>query len=654
MSKRLFPAACKRLLSASGLAIALAAPVSFANSPDAEWTHYGNDAGGSRYSPLEQINRNNVAQLKQAWVYRTGDLGEGFPSGHRMAFEATPLFVDGLLYLSTPYGQIHALDGESGAQVWQFDTNTAQDRHYSENTSRGVSLWRSGAEGFCERRILFATLDGRLLALDAGTGRLCESFGKKGIVDLNADVRRTDEKGGYVVTSPPAIRGDLVITGSAIGDNRGVELELGIVRAFDARSGQLVWSWDPIPRGPENPAYGEWAPESAAITGAANAWAPLSVDEARGLVFIPTGSASPDFSGHRRPGSNRHANSVVALKAETGELLWARQLVHHDLWDFDVPAQPVLSEVERDGESIPVVIQATKMGMLYVLHRESGEAIFPIEERPVPASRTAGEEAWPTQPFSSIALVPQHPLRAEHAWGLTFIDRMHCERQIEKYVSEGIFTPPSEQGSILFPGYAGGSNWGSVAVDEQRQIVVANTSQIPFLVQLIPSDKVQEVRDSGDYPDSEFARQRGTPYGMRRELLTSFAGIPCTAPPWGSLHGIDLKTGKIAWTVPLGTTEDIAPWPFKNIQGVPNLGGPLVTASGLVFIGAAADDYLRVFDVNSGEELLKLRLPAGGQATPMTYRHQGKQYVVIAAGGHGGMGTTRGDFLVAFALPGSE
>lgn len=621
-----------------------------AGSSDVGWPYYGGDPGGSRYSPLEHIEPGNVERLTEAWTYRTGDRGEGYPSAGKMAFEATPLFADGVLYFSTPYGQIHAVDGESGEKIWEYHANPPKDRHYGENTSRGVSLWYSDQPGQpCGTRLFLGTVDGRLLALDAKNGRPCESFGQQGVVDLNEGSRPRNQ-GNYQVTSPPVIWDDLVITGSAIGDNRAVDVELGIVRAFDARSGELVWSWDPIPRGPDNPVYQEWEPDSAALTGAANAWAPLSLDVERGLVFIPTGSASPDFSGQRRPGSNRHANSVVALNAASGEVVWARQLIHHDLWDYDVPAQPVLSDVRRNGETIPVVIQATKTGMLYVLHRETGEAVFPIEERPVPASDVPGEKAWPTQPFSSIQLVPQHPLTADDAWGLIYVDKLHCQRQIERYRSEGIFTPPSEQGTIMFPGYAGGSNWGSVAVDKERQIVIANTMQAPFLVQLIKREDLASVYESGDYPNSEFARQTGTPYGMRREILQSFLGVPCTAPPWGSLSAVDLESGEILWKVPLGTTEDIAPWPFTDIQGAPNLGGPLVTASGLAFIGAAADNYLRIFDVKTGEELRKLRLPAGGQATPMTYRYQGKQYVVIAAGGHGNLGTTKGDYLVAFSL----
>jgi quinoprotein glucose dehydrogenase len=398
--------------------------------------------------------------------------------------------------------------------------------------------------------------------------------------------------------------------------------------------------------------YREWSETAARDTGAANAWSVLSVDPDRGLVFVPVGSASPDFYGGERPGDNRHADSLVALDAATGRVAWARQFVHHDVWDYDLPAQPVLIELMRDGVPVPAVVQPTKMGMLFVLHRETGEPLFDIEERPVPQGGVPGEVLSPTQPFSTLpSLVPNGPLTGDDAWGLTFWDRGRCAERIESYRSEGIYTPPSTQGTILWPGYSGGFNWGSVSFDPERQLVIANTNRLPFVVQLIERERLQAVHDSGEHPESEFARQTGTPYGMRRELITSPLGIPCTAPPWGTLAAVNLTTGRLEWEVPLGTSRDLAPWPFWYIDGVPAIGGSIVTSGGLVFIGAAADDFLRAFAVETGEELWRGRLPAGGQATPMTYRVGGRQYVVIAAGGHGGAGTTRGDYVVAFALP---
>lgn len=647
-----WPAGLMLLLTLVLMTLVLAPPASVAE--DTSWPAWGNDPGGSRYADVDQITPGNVGELAIAWTYRTGDLGEGYPSRERMAFEATPILLDGVLYLSTPYGQVHAVDAATGQGIWRFDAELPDDRRYGENTSRGVSAWRDdrAAPGApCAVRIFVGTLDARLIALDAASGEPCGDFGAGGTVDLNEGSRPRD-RGDYLVTSPPAVWRDRVITGSAVGDNRAVDLELGIVRAFDARSGELLWSWDPIPRSPDNPVYDEWSESAARATGAANAWSVLSVDETRGLVFVPVGSASPDFYGGERPGDNRHADSLVALDAASGEVRWAQQLVHHDLWDYDVPAQPVLMELERDGAAIPAVVQATKMGMLFVFHRETGEPLFDVEERPVPQGAVAGEALSATQPFTALPpLVDHGPLGPEDAWGLTFWDRGICAELFERYRSDGIYTPPTTQGTILWPGYSGGSNWGSVSVDPARQLIIANVNHLPFVVQLIERDDFGALRDSGRHPDSEFARQTGTPYGMRRELITSPLGVPCTAPPWGTLAAMDLRNGEIAWQVPLGTSRDLAPWPFWYIDGVPNLGGSVVTAAGLVFIGAAADDYLRAFDVTTGDELWRGRLPAGGQATPMTYRVAGRQYVVIAAGGHGGGGTTRGDYVVAFALP---
>jgi len=620
--------------------------------PSSEWQSYGGDSGGQRYVNLNQITPANVSQLREAWHYRTGDNGEGMPNGHKRAFEATPIFVDGTLFFSTPYNHVHAVDAASGEQRWHFDSKLPQESH-DENTSRGVSYWRAqtlnGAA--CEQRIVFGTFDARLIALDALTGKPCTDFGNKGSINLNVGSRPRD-RGSYLVTSPPAIWQNIVITGAAVGDNRAVDNELGVVRAFDVQSGELLWSFDPIPRTPDHPAFNEWEAQARELTGAANAWSVFSIDSERGLVFIPVGSASPDFYGGERKGDNRYANSLVVLKAATGEFVWAQQLVHHDLWDYDLPSQPVLIDLKRNGETIPAVVQATKMGMLFVFQRETGEPLFSIEEKPVPQGGVDGEVLSPTQPFSSLPpLVPHEKLTPDDAWGITFWDRGKCRKEFERYRSEGIYTPPSLQGTIEWPSYAGGSNWGSVSFDSERQLVIANTMRLPFVVQLIPRAELLNVYQSGKYPDSEFALQTGTPYGMRRQLIKSPLGIPCTAPPWGTLSAVNLTTGKLQWEVPLGTTEDIAPWPFNKVKGVPNMGGSMITKSGLIFIGAAADNYLRAFNSETGEELWKGRLPAGGQATPMSYELNGKQFIVIAAGGHGGAETTLGDYVVAFALP---
>lgn len=610
-----------------------------------EWPSYGRDPGGTRYAPDAAITPANVGMLEVAWTFRTGDTGEGFRSAGKAAFEATPVLHAGRLYFSTPFNRILAIEAANGAEVWRFDAKPDPSLRYSAVTSRGVSLWVGpAASGACAARIFAGTIDGRLLALDAATGMLCPDFGKAGQIDLSEDVRLKG-KGQYQVTSPPAIFEDLVIVGSAIGDNRAVDLELGVVRAYDARSGRLVWSFDPIPRVGEAAARLGWTAAAQEKTGAGNVWSIMSVDPARGLVFLPTSSPSPDFYGGERPGDNLYASSLVALEARTGRMVWHQQLVRHDLWDYDLPAQPVLAEVTREGVRVPAVIQTTKMGLVFVFHRETGAPLFPIEERPVPRSDVPGEVTANTQRFPVVPppLVPHGPLKPEDAFGLTFWDRGKCAERIAAARSEGIYTPPSLKGSIVYPSYAGGSNWGGLAYDGARGLAFVNVNSIAAIVRLVPRAEAKP-----DLPG--YTAQAGTPYALSREILLSPLGLPCSPPPWGMLTAVDMTTGTIKWQVKLGTTRDVAPWPWFEL-GMPNFGGPIATASGLVFIAATTDNYLRAFDADSGRELWKGRLPAGGQATPMTYTIGGRQYVVVAAGGHGEAGTTKGDYVVAFALP---
>jgi quinoprotein glucose dehydrogenase len=629
-----------------------------AQTPDAsDWGYYGGDLFGQRFSRLNEINRKNVTHLTVAWTYRTGENGAGFARANKLSFEATPVLAFGLLYLETPTNILIALDPETGVQRWRFDPHIDRSRQYAEASSRGVSIWEdsdSRHTGACTRRVLTGTLDARLLAVDAGTGEPCKDFGTAGEVDLTSGLRIRN-RADYLVTSPPAIYGNVVVVGSAIGDNRASDVERGVIRAFDARSGALLWAFDPIPDSSSHPAAAEWNLAQAATTGAGNSWGLMSIDEDNGLVLVPTGSASPDYFGGTRLGSNRFANSLLALDAKSGKLVWDQQLVHHDLWDYDLAAQPVLGDIEVQGVPVPAVIQATKTGMLYVFERTKGQPLFPIDEKPVPPSFVAGEQASPTQPFSAIpSLVSQKPVDPADAWGITFWDRGKCRDLLSAHRNEGIFTPPDPHGTILSPGYIGGVNWGGIVFDEQRQRVVAAVNHLPMLVTLVPQAELQEQVRSGNYPNSDFAKQAGTPYAMRREPLLSPWGLPCTAPPWGTLVSVDLRRNRIVWQVPLGSTEGIGPWfaPTRDF-GMPNMGGPIATAGDLVFVGAAMDSYFRAFDIETGRELWKHRLPAGGQATPMTYRagRNQRQFVVIAAGGHGVLNTPRGDYVIAFALP---
>jgi len=622
----------------------------------AEWPAYGGDAGGTRYAPLDEITPENVMHLEQAWVYQTGEDYTGTNKAEQAAFEATPIVVDGMMYLSTPSSRVIALNPETGEEIWVYDPVIDIPQGSSELTSRGVATWpQPGHEppGGWARRIYVATLDARLISLDAATGRPRQDFGRDGIVDLNEGVRVPPDQDfrNYTVTSPPAVIGDVLVVGSAIGDNARIDMERGVVRAFHALTGKLLWSWDPIPTHPEEPAYADWNPEQVKRTGAANAWSILSADPERNLVFVPTGSASPDYYGGEREGANRYANCTVALHAVTGDVVWAFQAVHHDLWDYDVPAQPSLIAVDRNGKRIPAVVQATKMGHVFFFDRVTGEPLFEIEERPVPASDVAGEAAWPTQPFPVVTepLVPQE-LTPDDAWGLTPIDRAMARERLEGLRSEGIFTPPSLEGSVHYPGVAGGTNWGGVAYDPERDLIVTNTSRVPFAITLFPRD---EYDFEAKFPGVERGRQEGAPYVVHREPLLSPLGLPVSPPPWGTLVAVSTVSGKKVWEVTLGTVRDLASVPLPLKWGTPNMGGPIVTKSGLTFISATMDYYLRAFDTETGEELWKGRLPAGGQATPATYRLRpdGKQYVAICAGGHGRLGTRLGDYVIAFALP---
>ena len=622
---------------------------------DVGWSNYGNDPGGSRHSHASQIKRGNLDRLAPVWVFRTGETGEGYRSGYKHSFQATPILAGGTLFFSTAFNRVFAIDAESGVQRWRFDAGLDPDQGFSEVANRGVAYWsdkRAPGDEPCRERIFVGTLDARLIALDAKTGSRCGAFAGNGEADLKSALREEDRGRAYPVTSAPVVINDTVVLGSGMIDGWNTGRGLGTVWAYDARSGALRWKWHAIPRDPEADNAADWNPEQAARTGTANVWSPLSADPELGLVFAASGSASPDYYGGERTGNNRHANSLVALRASSGEVAWSHQLVHHDLWDYDLPSQPVLADIERNGGRVPAVILATKMGMLFTFNRETGEPVFPVEERPVPTSDVPGEAAWPTQPFplAPPPLVPQHRITADDAWGLTPWDRGACRDLIGSLVSDGIYTPPSLEGTIMIPGNAGGSNWGSIAWHPGRQWVIANTMHLPFVVALIPREEYDSVRDSGLYPDTEFAPQPGTPYGMRRKPLISPIGLPCVEPPWGTLAAVDMSEGVIRWQVPFGTTRDQTPLPFGLELGMPNTGGPLVLENGLVFIAAAMDDFLRAYDIDTGEERWRGRLPAGGQATPMTYQLNGRQYIVIAAGGHGNMGSTRGDYVVAFAL----
>ena len=618
------------------------------------WASYGGDKGGARYAAVAEVTPDNVKDLAIAWTFHTGAFDGREAARSEAAFEATPILVEGSLVFCTQFQDVIAVDPGTGTERWRYSPGVdIASSPANQFTCRGVSYWQDAAAetgAACASRLYVATLDSRLIALDARTGTPCTDFGDGGAVNVkpSMDLRWPGE---YQITSAPAIIGDTVVTGSAISDNLRTEAPLGTVHAFDARTGAVKWRFNPVPQDPADPALASWADGSAARTGHANVWSTISVDEARGLVILPTSSPSPDYYGGNRVGDNHYANSVVALNGETGDVVWNFQTVHHDLWDFDLPAQPGLYQVWRDGVAHDVVAQVTKSGLLFVLDRDTGEPFLPVEERAVPQGAVAGEVPSPTQPFpvATPNIVP-NTLEPGDAFGITLWDKMACAKQIRALRGDGLFTPPTEQGTLAYPFQGGGANWGSTAYDPARNLLVVNMSSIGAFVKL--TQKTGEERPVGALSDrAEYAPMEGAPYGMTRGPLLSPLGLPCTPPPWGVIAGISLGTGEIVWRQTIGTTRDLAPGGLALKIGTPNIGGPMITSSGLVFIGATMDDYLRAFDVSTGRELWKGRLPAGGQATPMSYEHDGRQYVVIAAGGHSSLGTKQGDTLVAFALP---
>lgn len=641
------------------------AAASVAYPADTDWTAFGGTNAGERFSPAGQVTPANVGTLREAWRFHTGD--EQPNERVHYAAQNTPLKVGDTLFLCSPGNMVFALDPGTGAERWRFDPNVAPRAMESMFSAAcravGYHARADAGDAACARRVFVAAADGRLIALDAARGTPCSGFGRGGTVDLTAGMGLR-EPGHASSNSGPAVVGDLVIVGQQVSDNQRRDAPSGVVRAYDATDGRLRWAWDAkrIDR-PQVPL----APGETWPAGTPNVWNVISADEGLGLVFLATGNAGNDhFGGNREAADDRFSSAVVAVDVATGATRWAFRTVDRDRFDYDLGAQPVVTTLPIAGVNRRVVIQGTKTGSLFVLDAATGRPLRPIAQVPAPQGGVSGEILSPTQPqsifYPNFAGVPQrNPERidARHAFGLTPIDAALCRIQFQRMRYDGMYTPPTDQGlgTLLYPGTIGGLNWGGLAIDRARGLVITNNSRLANQVRLIPRADVSDpaIGDGGRRPDQTVAPQKGAPWGVDRPIWLSILGVPCNTPPWGFIAATDLNTGRLAWSKPLGSGFDAGPLGMpmrvRIPLGTPNIGGAVTTATGLTFIAAAQDNYLRAFETATGRLLWSGRLPAGGQASAMTYMHKGRQYVAIGATGHGQLQTKAGDALVVYALP---
>ncbi|MEG0717268.1 MAG: membrane-bound PQQ-dependent dehydrogenase, glucose/quinate/shikimate family [Comamonas sp.] len=632
---------------------------------EGDWTAYAGSHHGQRFSKLKQITPDNVNQLDVAWQIRTGDM-KGPGDVGETTYQATPLKIGDSLYLCTPHSLAIALDADTGAEKWRFDPQAGMESNRQHQTCRGVAFYAdapatlaaatavaptaaAASAAQCKHRIFLPSSNAKLYALDAETGKLCEDFGDKGAIDLTHNM--PNKQPGYLnPTSPPVIAGDTLIIGASVNDNYAVESPSGVIRAYDVHSGKLLWNWDsgnPDATEPFDPAN----PNQVYKASSPNSWTVFSADTELGMVYVPMGNRVPDQLGqYRNADEEKYTAAIVALDLKTGKLRWYQQTVHHDLWDMDLGSQPVLLDLDLPKGRTPALVLPTKQGDVYVLDRRDGTPIHAVTERPAPqGTDVPGEHTVPTQPVSALSFEPPK-LTESDMWGASLIDQMMCRIQFKKLRYEGRYTAPSLQGTLVYPGNFGTFNWGSVAVDPQRQVMFGMPTYLAFVSTLIPRDQLKgdTVMNLGE---QGINANEGAGYAVKMHPFLSPMGVPCQTPPWGTVAAADLRTGKIAYQYRNGTIRDLSPIPLPIKVGVPGIGGPLMTASGVAFLGAAVDNNFRAYDVATGDVLWNARLPAGGQATPMTYLNsQGEQIVVLVAGGHGSIGTKAGDYVIAYKL----
>jgi quinate dehydrogenase (quinone) len=627
------------------------------------WEHWGNTTKGNRFAALDQINKDNIGKLQVAWTFHTGDIPESTGAGAED--QNTPLQIGDTVYSCTAYGKVFALDADTGAQRWKFDPQgTAPNWQrcrglgYYDDAQAAVTTPVAAAApvantavAACSKRLFLPTGDARLIAIDASTGKACEDFGTHGVVDLKVDMGEV-KPGYYQQTSTPLVAGNVVVVGGRVADNYSTGEPPGVVRAYDVHSGALVWAWDP-----GNPNTTKRPPAGQTYTrGTPNVWSAMAYDPKLNLIYMPTGNATPDFfAGERTALDDKWNSSVVAIDATTGVVKWHFQTTHHDLWDFDLPAQPLLYDVpDGSGGVQPALVQVTKQGMIFMLNRETGVPIAKVEEKPVPQGNVPGERYSPTQPYSvEMPMIGNQTLKESDMWGATPFDQLLCRISFKGMRHDGVYTPPGLDRALQFPGSLGGMNWGSVSVDPTTHYMFVNDMRLGLANYMIPRANIPK---NASGIEMGVVPQEGTPFGAMRERFLSAAGIPCQKPPFGTMSAIDLTTKKVVWQVPVGTVQDTGPMGIRmHMQipiGMPTLGASLSTQSGLLFFAGTQDFYLRAFDSRTGNEIWKSRLPVGSQSGPMTYvsPKTGKQYILLTVGG-ARQSPDRGDMVMAYALP---
>ncbi|WP_219856298.1 glucose/quinate/shikimate family membrane-bound PQQ-dependent dehydrogenase [Pseudomonas japonica] len=644
-------------------------PQPVAGVNDADWPAYGRTQAGTRYSPLSQINDSNVKDLQVAWTFRSGE-GKTDKDSGETTNELTPIKVGDNMFICTTHQILVALDPATGKEKWRFDPQLQSEPSFQHLTCRGVAYYDQAnttefaaslanvapAQTACPRKVFLPVNDGRLFAINADNGQRCSDFAENGELDLK-HMHPYTYPGGLEPTSPPVVTGTTIVIGGSVTDNLSVHEPSGALRGYDVNTGALRWIFDTGAEDP-NAMPGEG---QTLVNNSPNAWAPLAYDAQSDVVYIPTGNPTPDiWGGNRTPVMERYASSIVALNASTGKLAWSFQTTHHDLWDMDVPAQPTLAQVKTKAGEVPAVYVPTKAGNLFVLDRRDGKPIVPVTEMPVPAGEAApGDRVSPTQPRSALNLTPIQTLADKDMWGATMFDQLMCRVIFKRLSYKGQYTPPSEQGTLVFPGNLGVFEWGGISVNPDRQVALMNPMALPFVSKLIPRGPnnplwpKEGLTGAGTGTELGIQPQYGVPYGVEINAFLSPLGLPCKEPAWGYVAGVNMENHEVVWRKRIGTIRDS----LKGIQlpplkiGVPMLGGPISTAGNVMFIAGTQDNYIRGYNVTNGDLLWQARLPAGGQATPMTYEANGKQYLVIMAGGHGSFGTQMGDYLIAYALP---